>query len=121
MEAETHIGLVERTLLDSAEGGEGLQAVLAAQGVARRVDAVRRVVDDPVAGLHAAQRRGLAVTDLHETRIAPDLDMFGGSDRQPVPAHGILLNRGEPTLSEAAVRFCQQRYTEARLYKPTSP
>jgi len=108
MEAETHIGLVERALLDGADGGEGLQAILAAQGVARRVDAVRRVVDDSVAGLHAAKRRGLAVTDLHETRIAPDLDMFGGSDRQPVPAHGILLHRGEPTLSEAAVRFCQQ-------------
>src|SRR6266849_8483070 len=107
MEAETHIGLVEPAL-DGADGGESLQAVLAAQGVAWRVDAIRRVIDDPVAGLDAAQRRGLAVTDLHEACAAPDLDMFGGSDRQPVFAHGILLNRGEPTLSEAAVRFCQQ-------------
>jgi hypothetical protein len=121
METESHVGLVELAFLDRAEGGESLQAVLAALGVARRIDAIGRIVDDAVAGLHAAERRGLAVTDLHETRIAPDLDMFGGSDRQPVPAHGILLNRGEPTLSEAAVRFCQQRYTEARLYKPTSP
>jgi len=41
MEAEAHVGLVERARLDSAEGGEGLQAILAAQGVARRVDAIR--------------------------------------------------------------------------------
>jgi hypothetical protein len=91
METETHIGLVETALLDGADGGESLQVVLAARGVARRVDAIRRIIDDPVAGLHAAQRRGLAVTDLHEACAAPDLDMFGGSDRQPVSAHGAAL------------------------------
>jgi len=91
MEAETHIGLVEAALLDGADGGESLQAVLAARGVTRRVDAIRRIIDDSVAGLHAAQRRGFAVTDLHEARAAPDLDMFGGSDRQPVFAHGAAL------------------------------
>jgi hypothetical protein len=96
METETHIGLVEAALLDGADGGESLQAVLAARGVARRIDAIRRIIDDPVAGLHTAQRRGLAVTDLHEARAAADLDMFGGSDRQPVPAHGILLIEVNP-------------------------
>jgi hypothetical protein len=105
VEAEAHVGLIERALLDGADGGESLQAVLAAQGMVRRVDAIGRVIDHPVAGLHATQRRGLAVADLHETCAAADLDMFGGSDCQPVPAHGVLLNRGEPNLSEATVRF----------------
>jgi hypothetical protein len=122
LEAETHIGLVERAP-DGADGGEGLQAVLAAQGVARRVEAIGRIIDDPVAGLDATQRRGLAVADLHETRAAPDLDMFGGCDRQPVPAHGILLDRGEPILGEAAVRFCQQPsgFLRALAFAPFLP
>jgi hypothetical protein len=87
MEAEAHIRLIRLALLDGADRREGLQPVLLTPGMARRIQPVRRVVDDAIAGLDAAQRRGLAVGNLHETLAASNLDMFGGGDRQPIAGH----------------------------------
>src|SRR4051812_9250571 len=80
-EAAAHVSLIRRAVIDDTDRRERLQSVPAAKGEGRRV------VDDTVAGLDAPERRGLAVTDLHEAVASADADMFGGSHRHPVPAH----------------------------------
>src|SRR5581483_9347741 len=86
---------VRLALAHRADGGEGLQAVALARGVARRIALAGRIVDDAVAGLDAAQRFALAVTDLHEAARAADRDVIGGGDGEPVPVHG-LRHRDSP-------------------------
>jgi hypothetical protein len=60
-----------------------LQPVLAAKRDGRRI------IDDAIARLDPLQRRGLAVTDLHETFIAAAPDVFGRSDRDPIRGHRV--------------------------------
>src|SRR5829696_5827762 len=80
-EAAAHVSLIRRAVIDDTDRRERLQSVPAAKGEGRRV------VDDTVAGLDAPERRGLAVTGLHESLAAADADMFGRGHCHPVSAH----------------------------------
>src|SRR6185312_13194041 len=80
-EAAAHVRLIWRAVIHDTDRRKRLQSVPTAEG------AGRRVVDHAVAALDAPERRGLAVTDLHEAVAAADTNMFGGSHRHPVPAH----------------------------------
>jgi hypothetical protein len=76
-----HVENVGLALLDGADGGEGLQPVLAAE------HDCRRIVDDAIAGLDPLQRRRLAVADLHEAFAPATPHMLGRGDRDPMPGH----------------------------------
>src|SRR5690349_24255507 len=84
MEAPAHVEDIGRSGLHEAQGREGLEPVLALERDGRRV------VDDAVSRLEAAQRRGLAVTDLHEARLATAQDVLGRGHRDPIAAHDAL-------------------------------
>jgi hypothetical protein len=79
--AAAHIRLIRRGIFCNADGRKRLQPVFAAE------HAGWRVVDNPVTRLDALERRGLAVTHLHESVASADTNMFGRGHRHPVPAH----------------------------------
>src|SRR5437660_9765473 len=76
-----HVGLIGALVLHGADAGEGLQSLRSPERDRRRV------IDNAVARLEAAQWRALAVTDLHEAERAAAPRMIPRRDRDPELAH----------------------------------